>query len=292
VLHERLRAVYDTALSVSQARYALALKRKEIGSASRQEVLQALVDRNADSVRVMQESAVIEDLRTELNLILGRNLTDHIEVPDEISADTGLVLSMLLDSSDASGTSLLIARENVRIAMQERKAARAAFYPRAGIYAGYDYGKLDNQAGVLRSNTAYGPSAGVFVTFNLFNGLRDYRDSRIATLQQANSRITAEKATAANTAAILTGYRAYALAIGISRLEQASRDSAAANVRLALKRFALGEITSVEFREIQLQAVEADSRLLTALYSQRINEVKLKRLAGILRLQDGTPAAR
>jgi outer membrane protein TolC len=284
VQRQKLLDVYKESLAISKERYELAVKRKEIGSASQQEVLQALIDMNADSTQVMREEAEIGNLKTELNLVLARDVAGAIETGDFIPLDTTLTLENMLASASAANVDLLIAREDIRVALNEVRVAKSFLYPEAGVYAGYDYGRLKNEVGVLQSNRGYGPSVGVFVNFNLFNGLRDYKNMKVSKIEIENARINSDKTTATNSAFVLQAYRDYDVAMRVMRLERESQEKANENVSIALKRFELGNISSVEFRDVQLQSVEAQSRLLAAQYAIRISELELKRLAGTLAL--------
>jgi len=284
VQRNKLLEVYRQSLSISKERHALALKRKEIGSGSQQDVLQALIDMNADSVQAMREENEIANLKTELNLLLARDVAGAIETGHEIPLDSTILLAVILDGIASANVDLLIARENIRIAQGEVRVAKSNFYPQAGVYAGYDYGTSTNEVGILSSNRSFGPSVGVFATFNLFNGLRDYKNMQVTKLLQDNSMIDSDKATATSTALVLQAHRDYELSLNVFRLERENEENANENVRIAMKRFELGNISSVEFRDIQLQAVEARSRLLAAQYAIRISELELKRLAGLLAL--------
>jgi len=269
-------------LEVSRERYRLAQKRKDIGSASMQEVIQAMLDFNEDSIHVLRQEALIANLITDVNLMLARNVMDSIDVTGGISADTTLSLDALLDVSAKNNVELLIARENIRLAQAELNKSRSFMYPEAGVYAGFDYSKSTSEVGVLQSNRSYGPNIGVFVNFNLFNGLKDYKNIKAERIQQKSSHISQEKALANNTAAILKSFRNYESAYRIWKLERTSVEKANQNVSIALKKYELGSISAVEFRDIQLQHTEAQSRLLLAEYDLRINELELKRLAGLL----------
>ena len=168
VQQELLNAMRQS-LDVSRERHTLAQRRLEIGSGSGQELIQALIDMNADSAAVLSQIASIQNLKTELNLILNINLMDEVEIEKEIPLDTTLGLSELLTGAGNENISLLRAREHVRISQLQINIARSNFYPRVGVYAGYDFSRSTNETGLLRSNQTYGPTMGVFFQWNIFN---------------------------------------------------------------------------------------------------------------------------
>lgn len=280
----KMLSVLKQSLSISRERLALAEKRIEIGSGSKRERIQALLDVNADSALALNLEMNIANNKTELNLLLARNIMDGVAVPEEIPLDTSLVLNQMLQQSDNANIELLIARENVRIAQQEIRLAKSQYYPQAGVYGGYDYSRVNSEAGFQRSNQSYGPLVGVFVTFNLFNGLKNLKNVKAEKIAAENSYISGNKASASNEAFIVNSFRQYENAIRIFNLEQESVKQAEENLEIALKTFELGAISSVEFRDIQLQSLQAQSRLIQAQYDIRLNELELKRLAGLLAL--------
>lgn len=283
-VQEELVNFMRQSLDISRERHTLASRRLEIGSGSRQEVIQALIDMNSDSATVLTQITSIENLKTELNLILNRNIIDAVEVEDQIPLDTSLVLAGILSSSVDENINLLRAREHVRVSQFQINNARSNFYPRAGVYAGYDFGRSTNEAGLLRSNQTYGPTMGVFLQWNLFNGLRDYTTLQVQKIELETSRISEEKATSENTARIIQAYRNYELAQNVLALERINLENAGDNLDIALRKFELAAISSVEFRDIQLQQLQAQNRLLDAMYNIRIYELELKQLAGDLKL--------
>ena len=217
-----------------------------------------------------------------MNLLLARDLIDAIEVAQEIPLQENLSLSALMESAGKANVDLLIARENIRVAQGETKLSRATLYPQAGVFAGYDFVKVTSEAGFLRSNRSYGPHVGVFVNYNLFNGLRDFKNLEVSKLQEINSRISNEKAGYLNTAQILKSYRLYEVAKNILAMEKISVEQAEENLKIALRKFELGAITSVEFRDIQLQLIRSQSNILNAQFEIRMQELELKRLAGVV----------
>ena len=283
-VQEELLKVMRQSLDVSKERHTLAERRMNIGSGSRQEVIQALIDMNSDSASVLSQIVSIENLKTELNLILNRNIIDDVDVDNEIPLDTSLILPNLLSADGGENINLLRAREHVRLSQLQINNAKSGFYPRIGVYAGYDFGKSTNETGLLRSNQTYGPSMGVFFQWNIFNGLKDYSNLQVQKIELETSQISEQQATQQNTARIIQAYRSYELAQNILELERINLTGAGDNLNIALRKFELAAISSVEFRDIQLQQLHAQNRLLNAAYDIRIYELELKQLSGMLRL--------
>jgi len=168
--------------------------------------------------------------------------------------------------------------------MEQVNIVRSAFYPRAGVYAGYNYGESRSDFGTFRNNQSYGPSVGVFVNFNIFNGLRDYTNVKVQQIEVDNSRISEENSISTNSARLIQAYRNYDLARRVLYLESENIENVQQNVDIAIKKFDLASISSVEFREIQLQLLQAQNRLFNAQFNIRIHELQLRQLSGNLEL--------
>ena len=65
-------------------------------------------------------------------------------------------------------------------------------------------------------------------------------------------------------------------------LEEANFENAEEVLDIALERFRLGSISSLEFREAQRTFLQAENRLITAKYESKIAETELLRLSGEL----------
>ena len=96
--------------------------------------------------------------------------------------------------------------------------------------------------------------------------------------------INEQQATDQNTARIIQAFRNYKLAQNLLKLEDINLENAGNNLDIALRKFELAAISSVEFRDIQLQQLDARNRWLNAAYDLRIYELELKQLSGMLRL--------
>lgn len=282
VQQEKAMEVSRQALQISRERYRLAAKMESVGSGSMQQVTQALIDLNVDSSMFLNQQTAAANLKTEMNLMLARDIMAAVEVDSVIPIDSSLQLSEMLRGTASAHVELLIARENTRVATQQIRQARSDFYPEVGVYAGYRYGSSTSEVGFLRSNRNHGPAMGFVINFNLFNGLKDYKNVRARVLQRENTLIAAEKADETNAAATLRAYRNYALGLELMELERQNVARANDNIAIALRKFELGSINSVEFREIQLQLIEARNRLLEAEYTARVHEIELRKQAGTL----------
>jgi outer membrane protein TolC len=83
-------------------------------------------------------------------------------------------------------------------------------------------------------------------------------------------------------AAIERSYTAYENALNLISLETENYTIAKQNIDIAFDRFKIGIATSYELREVQRNAVAAETRLIEARYAAKSAEIELIRLSGNL----------
>jgi len=77
-------------------------------------------------------------------------------------------------------------------------------------------------------------------------------------------------------------YQSYLNALRLIELEQQSLDIAEQSQEIALERFRLGTIDSIELREAQQTLINAENRLIIAQVEAKNAETELLRLSGQL----------
>jgi len=280
--------VLREAVRISQERLRIARSRRDLGSASDLEVRQARVDLNADSAEVLRQEVALANTKAELNRLLGRteSRTDFA-VSDRIPLDTTLAFPTVQQSAEAASPALQQARRALDAAQAERREVRADYFPSIDVFVGAGVSESESEAGFVQSQTINDLNYGASLTFDVFDGFNRERRRQNAALRAENARLAVEDARARLSAALSSAFQSYRNRLRLVELERQNLDAAAANVEVALERFRLGTITSVELREVQEQLIRAESRLLTARFEAKQAETELLRLSGQLQTRLG-----
>src|SRR5690606_10259312 len=170
VRQTRLRAARDTVLSVSEERMRILESRLRTGSAGRPEWLEGQVDRNADRAALIQQESHLHAARLAPAQAMGREtlVTETAEAwrapapppkPAALSAD-------LADRQPA----LRLAEVERDLAATALRQAVAPWYPRLDASVGYAYSLSSSEVGFASESRTLGPTAGLQLTFNLFDG--------------------------------------------------------------------------------------------------------------------------
>ncbi len=287
---QRQLAVLREAVDISRERVRIAELRRDLGSASDLEVRQAQVDLNADRAAVLRQEETLANTKSALNRLLARrDASTAFGVVDRIDVDRTLEREALLAEAEARNPVLERARRARRAAEWEQREIRAERWPALDATLGYGYARNESESGFLQSSRAYDLTYGLTLSFDLFNGFDRRRRLQNAAVRTRTAGLLIEDVRTQLTTDLTSAYTSYRNRLELVALERENLEAAAANVDLALERFRLGEITSVELREVQEQRIQAESRLLAARFEAKQAEVTLLQLSGQLleRMQGG-----
>jgi outer membrane protein TolC len=166
-----------------------------------------------------------------------------------------------------------IVRQEVRELKQEQ-------WPTLSLNSGYNYNRSSSEAGFLLSNRVNGWSYGLTVRWNLFDGWNQQRMIENAEIRQDISRLEYENTNQEVMGNFEVAYQRYIMALRKLKLEEENTEVAAENIQLAQDRFELGNLSGIEYREIQQQYYDAQTRHLDAQYQALVFQLELKRLSG------------
>ncbi len=269
-------------IEVSLERYRIAKNRETLGAASHLDVLQAEVDLHTDSASLMQTNLQLKNTKAKINNIIGRDPSTEFTSTDNIVVNTGIIYSDVVTKSIENNTELQIAKKDEAIYNLQIKEFKAMLYPELNLTGGYGYLKSTSEAGFVESNLNYGPSVGLSLNIPLFNGFTTSKNIDIAQIgQQIVTTQTQQLQLDINTW-IYTLYNQYTTSLALMELEQRNIEAAQQNVTIALAKFDLGNITSVELREIQQALLNAQNRLLLETLNAKLAELQLMKISGQL----------
>lgn len=282
VQEQELLKLYRSSVEVSEVRLAFERQAFEVGSSTALDVQQALVDRNTDSSLVLDQIALIQEIEIELNKIMNRELTSSIHPADEILLSENFDLMHLLGEARTNNARLNVQQLDELIAISDYKIARGDLFPTVEVFGNYGYNRQNNEVGFLASSRQLGPNAGVRIRFNLFDGSRASIRARNIKIESESEQLRTRQLQQEVEASIRVSYLRWKSRLDQVMLEHQSVEAADKALAIAWKQFELGTITNIDFRIIQLNAVNAQSRLLSAQFAAKKRELELNLLSGNL----------
>ena len=273
----------DSTLIISNQRLDLAKNRFSIGKASKLEVLNAQVDLNTDKVNLLRQQELYTNTKTALNEILARDATTPFTVANSIIIDNLLNLSDLMNLAEQQNPLLQAQIINKRVAELQLKQVKAGRYPTIRVSTGYNFGQSQSSLGFITQSTSRGLNYGFNASLNLFDGLAQNRNEKIAAIQIETATAQIEQQSMQLKSQLTTAYQTYLTNLQLIELEEKNEAIAKQNLDITLDKFRIGTITTLEFRTAQLNYVNAIVRFSNAQFQAKLSEIALREIAGNLK---------
>ena len=272
----------DSTLVISNQRLDLAKNRFSIGKASKLEVLNAQVDLNTDKVNLLKQQELYTNTKTALNEILAREGKTNFTVVNSITIDNQLVLGELINLAEQQNPMLQAQIINKRVAELQLKQVKALRYPTVRVSTGYNFGQSQSSLGFITQSTSRGLNYGFNASLNLFDGLAQNRNEKIAAFQIETASLQIEQQSIQLKTQLTTAFQTYLTNLELIELEEKNETIAKQNLDITLDKFRIGTITTLEFRTAQLNYVTAKVRYSNAQYQAKLSEIALREIAGNL----------
>lgn len=270
------------ALQISRDRYNRLNDQKKLGIATNLELLNAQVDLNADSINWVSMVQTKNIQVYNLNVLLGENSkTDRIITPIENLPDS-MNLQLIENQVDSNNTQLWIARKRQSIATINTKIAKLGLLPKLDVNASYGYSRSDNEASFVIVNQSNGLNAGVTLTIPIFNGLSQTVNYQSAKLTEYNTELALEEAKLNIHKDFNIASENYQKNKMIYGLSSTSISMAKDNLNRTQELYRQGQITSIQFREAQLNYLKVKFNESNAKYNLQQASYELLRISGQL----------
>lgn len=280
-------------IRLSNLRYAVSLSKERlriveasytIGSMSRLDLLQARVDFNADSSRLITQLEALYSSRVTLNKLMAvEDITDGIALSDTlIDPNPFLQEELLWEQTLSLNTGLLLSAKNKAIGELDYKSIKSRNYPYLKFNAGYGYTLNHYGSGTLDRQNTLGFNYGFTLGFNLFDGFNRKREQKNARLAIQTKELQYEQFELSLKADLANMWMAYRNNLGLLDLEKENLEAAQENYEIAMERYRLRELSGIELREAQNSLLEAEERLLQAQFNTKLCEISLMQISGQL----------
>lgn len=281
----RLQEVYETdqmAFEISRDRLERIQIAYEFGAANRLEVLNAEVDYITDSINVSISQMNLRNSLRDLNIQLGREPRTPVTVRPGIAIIKDLREEEIMEQALARNARVRMADYNMSLSQADVRLARAAAFPRIEANAGYGLNRMESDAGFMVYQQTIGFNGGLNVNFNLFDGRQRVVRERNANISLDNARKNRELTKIRTEAEVANAYENYRNYLQLLDLEQRSIEVARLNFERSEEELRLGQITSTQFREAQINLIRTEIRRTEMRYQAKLAEMELYRLAGLL----------
>lgn len=271
-----------SAVKLSREQLRIVEARYQIGSFSRLDLQQARVDFNADSSRLLRQYEKLNTSRIKLNELMG---VQNVETP-LVAADTSITLKpiqpkdVLWNSVLSSNILLQLTQKDIALSQLDLKNIESRYYPYVRLNTGYGFSHFNYDVGSYDRQRTWGPTVGVSVGINIFDGFNKRREQKNARTRIDNTLLQKEQMLLAIKSDFANMWQSYLNNLELFKLEKENVENARENYEIAIERYKLGDLAGIRLREAQNSLLEAEERLVTAQFNIKINEISLKQISG------------
>jgi outer membrane protein len=269
-------------MDISSERLARAQNKKEYGSTSGLNVLSAQVDYNNDSITYLKAVKVLEQSKKSFNVLLGRNVSIDFAVDAGLLTFGEYEYSDLLNSALQNNSDYKLTTLEVDQAELDRKIAGTNLFPTLSLSSSYGYNQSVDGFSLNMNDPLPNFTTGLTLSYNLFNGGKSKINRQNARLSLENSRIRLDEEKLTLERDLANALLDYENSLQVLAAEQLNIHSAQLNFDQSKAYYELGQISSTQFREAQLNLISAKNNIQSATYNAKIAETELKKSSGVL----------
>jgi outer membrane protein TolC len=280
---QQLKAIEEQ-MSIDSERVRLAQYRLDVGVGIKPDLLQSKIDLNAQKAAQLQQQALIEQLKEQLNQAMALPQFTMFDVADTIMINTNISLGEVLSSAEKNNPSVLVAKKNIDIANLLLKERKADLFPTVSFNSAYNFNRTTNQA-VLNSfstlfNQVSGFNYGLTASIPILNNFNSRRQIRQAKWTIDYQQIVYENQRSVTTLNVINAFQNYEQQKKALALEEENILLARENLDIVFQTYKLGAATLLQLKEAQNSLADADNRLIEARYNAKVSETELRRLSG------------
>jgi len=274
---------FKKGLEISNDRLKLAKDRYEVGQGSKVDYYSAQVDYNEDKALLIAQEQSYLNTKISYNTLLVRNHQEEFNVDSKIDLLPKLNLPELKEFALKQNPTLISALLTKKITDLDTKSIQSLQMPQIDLLAGYNMNQVNNGAGFgVQRGTSDVLNYGLRATINIFDGYNQKRRVQNAKINAEIAQLQIDDLKNALTSTLERAFVTYENALNLISLETENYAIAKQNIDIAFDRFKVGIATSYELREVQRNAVSAETRLIETKFAAKAAEIELIRLSGNL----------
>lgn len=271
------------AFNISKDRLTRAEYQFQYGQSSKLEVLNAQVDINNDSINLLNATQQLKNTKRSLGVVLGTTIGTDFEVDTLVTFLLQLDKNDLLNKAKANNVVLSQIDKSIEISKYSIKLNKADYLPTVGVNGSYGWSKNDNNAAsFIAGSTNTGLSAGLSLNWNLFDGGNTITRVKNANINLENQKLQKEQLLLAIETDFNNAWEDYQNKLTIYQVQEENIITAKNNFDRTQEQFRIGQVTSIEFRQAQVNLITSEISRNRAKYAAKIAELVVLQLSGDL----------
>ena len=274
--------IIKSSLEISKSRLERNKIKFDFGQSTKLELLNAEVDVNTDSIRYLNAVKNLSNAKRDLNLVMNVDLNSDYILDKEIVYNSAENIINFYDNASKNNTKLKIYAKSVEISDFELKSIRSTYLPTVGLNGSYDWNESinDNPYAFFNKNIYDGISGGINLRWDIFNQGKRITANKNAKVMLENSKIEKEKAFLIFQKELNNSYETYNNNLFILEVQEQSLNTSNNNFLRNLEKYDIGIVSSIEFRNAQLNLLNAKLSRNTARYEAKLSELYFLKISG------------
>ena len=279
---ENLESLKET-LNISNDRLTRSQYQFEYGQNTKLDVLNAEVDINNDSINIINAQQGLINAKRDLNFVTGNTIANEFVVDTTVTFLLQLNKEELLERLYRNNVTLIQNEKNIAINEFTLKANRSGYLPTIGLVGTYGWNENNNNAAsFVAVSTNTGLSAGINLNWNLFDGGATITRVKNARINLENQKLQKEQLKLDIERNFNNAWDDYQNKLTIFSVQEDNIKTAKNNFDRTQEKFKLGQVTSIEFRQAQLNLLTAELSRNQAKYDAKLAEVIVLQISGEL----------
>lgn len=274
------------ALEISVQRIIRAEYAFEYGQNTKLDILNAQVDVTNDSINLLNTRQQLANTKRDLNVILNQNLNEGFKVDTLVGFIPKLQLEEYIGQTDLNNVALLQTEKNLSINAYDVKVNASGYLPTIGLNGSYGWNLNQNAPGAffpgVNVNNTRNFGLGASLTWNLFDGGGTTVRVKNSKIAYENQELLQEQVALEVARDIANALAIYENRLNIFQIQEQNVLTNKNNFERSKEQFQLGRITSIEFRQAQINLLNAQTNKNLAKYDAKLSELQLLQLTGQL----------
>jgi len=271
----------EEALVISKQRLQRAKYQYEYGQSTKLELLNAEVDVNNDSITLINAKQQLSNVKRGLNVILGLEKEVNYTVETEVEFVELMNFDELKQKTIANNSILKQNEKNIAISEFNIKINKANYLPTLGLTTSYGWNKSENPStSFLAASTSNGLNAGLSLSWSLFDGGSTKTNVANAKIALENQQILLEQQKVTIDNNLKNTWENYQNQLFIIKAQEKNVLTTKNNFDRSEERYKLGQITSIEFRQAQINLINSKTAYNNAKFDAKLIELQLLQLSG------------
>ena len=277
--------ILEQTLEISRNRVKRAGYQFDYGQNTKLEVLNAEVDVTNDSINLMNTRQLLQNTKRDLNVVLARNLQSGFTVDTNVTFIPKIQLESYIDLAQENNVRILQSESAITLSEYDIQSSKARFLPTVGLSGSYGWNESISPAsaffgGSTRQTTGW--QGGLSLRWNLFDGGTSITQFKNAKIAKDNQELLKQQIELEVERDIANALGNYENLVDVFEIQEQNVITNKNNFERSKERFNLGQITSIEFRQAQINLINAQTNKNLAKYEAKFAELQLLQQIGQL----------